>query len=482
MLNNLMKTRPVDLETIFHPGSIAVYGASGGFLNAGTRFIMSFQESGFPGPIYAVNPKGSPAENFPTFKTLVDIPGPVDHVYIAVPAGAVIDVVKDCVAKGVHSAIVFSSGFREIGTSEGLAMEKEITKIARAGGVRLFGPNCMGIYCPQAKLSYRVDFKMMKSPLSFISQSGGVAITGVNTAEDRGVGFEKVVSFGNECDVTSAEMITHLEKDPATEIIMAYIEGSGNPRRLISAMEQAGRKKPVIVLKSGMSEEGNRAVSSHTGALAGSQSAWEAALKQANAINAQSFDEFIDTALTFHRVKRPAGKRLCIISISGGMCVLLTDLAIRMGFEVPTLSRSTMGGLKEFFPGVGTSVKNPIDLAATFFNPGNLNKLFSILDKDDQIDAIVFLISIEFVISIDKRIPGFMDTMAQVFAEEVSKVEKPIMTSVLYSTRDDIRRDFVKPLVDHKQVVYPTVDRALSSLKHMMRYYNIRDQRHDKGR
>ncbi len=466
-----------DFEKIFHPRSMAFVGASGGFENAGTRLLLAHRECGFPGPLYAVNPKGNPVEGFPTYKSLLDIPGPVDHAYMAAPAQAMPQVIRECVEKGLHSVTVFTAGFRETGTPEGVALEEEIVAIAKEGGVRLIGPNCMGIYCPESGMSYRFDFPMRRGPLSLISQSGGVAISSIVTAEERGFGFEKVVSFGNECDITSAELLAHFGNDPRTEVIMAYIEGSRNPGELISAISDTGRVKPVIVLKGGTSEDGSRAAASHTGAMSGANITWEGAFKQANAIHVPTFEDFLDAALTFQRVKRPAGRRMSIISVSGGFCVMLTDMAVERGFEVPTISEKTIEDLKESFDFTGTSIKNPMDLARGFINYMEFEKLFSCLDEDECTDALLFLVSMEYITALDDRMPGFLDNMARALAEACSNINKTVMVAALYTNRDEDRQRFTKPLVEAGLAVYPTAERALDALNCMMNYYEVRERR-----
>ncbi len=469
--------QPVELEQIFSPRSIAFFGASGGFEKAGTRFLMSHQGCGFSGPLYAVNPKGLPVEGLPTYKSLLDIPGPVDYAYIVVPAKAVPETIKACAAKGVRAVTVFSSGFREVGTPEGLALEQEVAAIGKAHGVRIIGPNCMGIYCPASQLSYRLDFPMIRGPVSLVSQSGGMAISSIITAGERGFGFEKAVSFGNECDITAAELISHYGEDPGTEVIMAYIEGPKEPGQLISNMELAGRKKPVVVLKGGVSKAGRRAANSHTGALAGSQSSWQAALRSANAVIVDDFEAFIDMPLAFQRVKRPIGNRLAIVSISGGFCVMLTDRAVKKGFEVPQVSERTEAVLKESFNAVGSSVSNPLDLAMGFFSFQNFEIMFSALDKDENTDAILFQISMEYITLVESRRPGFLETMAAAIAEACRKVKKSFLLAVLHTHRDHDRQRFVQPLVEAGLAVYPTVDRALDALVKLKRYYDVRDRR-----
>ena len=265
--SGMMDSAYQGLDQIFHPRSIAVIGASNRTGNTAGMFLKAHRVLNFNGPIYAVAPTGDEIPDFPSFRSLNDIPGPVDHVIIAVPAMYLPGVISDCVQKKVRSVAIFTSGFSETGEPEGMELEKMIREKARESGMRVIGPNCMGIYYPQNGMSFRADRPPGEGPgeVSYLSQSGGMAFGAIFLGNRFGLKYHKVVSYGNEVDLCSPELLDYFTEDPETKIILTYIEGTRDGRALAPALIRAGAKKPVVVLKGGLSETGVRAAASHTG-------------------------------------------------------------------------------------------------------------------------------------------------------------------------------------------------------------------------
>ncbi|MEE8174054.1 MAG: CoA-binding protein, partial [Dehalococcoidia bacterium] len=290
---------PPGLEYIFHPRSIAVVGAStqpSG--SAANIFIEPLLILDYPGAIYPINPKGGELLGLKIYPTLADVPGPVDLATICVPAPLVPQVMADCAHKGVKLAQIFTAGFSESGEA-GERLEAEIAAIARRGGVRVIGPNCMGIYCPGTGLSFNPYFPRDSGAVGFLSQSGANINDVVEPGVHRGLHFSKVVSYGNACDLNECDFLEYLAGDPETQIIAMYIEGTRDGQRFIKALSQATRAKPVIILKGGRTRGGSRATLSHTGSLAGDDAVWDALCRQMGVIQAYNVEELIDVLVTF---------------------------------------------------------------------------------------------------------------------------------------------------------------------------------------
>jgi acyl-CoA synthetase (NDP forming) len=324
-------------------------------------FVRALQHMDFPGPIYPINPRAQEVLGLPCYPSLLDVPGPVDHVISSIPASGVLELVDHAAAKGVHSVHFFTAGFRETGEEERIALEEEILRRARAAGVRVIGPNCMGLYCPAARVAFNRECPKESGNVAFVSQSGLNAEELITYASLRGVRFSKVVSYGNAVDLDESDLLEYCAVDPETEIITTYIEGVKDGRRFLRALSAASAAKPTIVLKGGVTGAGSRAADSHTGSLAGSAQVWEAACRQAGAMTVQTLDEMEDMAVAFSFLRRPAGRGVAIMGVGGGSSVLAADAAEREGLSVPTLSEDLQSQLRQFTPVAGTSVRNPLD-------------------------------------------------------------------------------------------------------------------------
>ncbi len=324
-------------------------------------FVHALQHMGFPGPIYAINPRLQEVLGLPCYPSLLDVPGPVDHVISSIPASGVLELMDHAAAKGVHSVHFFTAGFRETGDEERAALEQEMLRRARAAGVRIIGPNCMGLYCPAAKVAFSRDSPKESGNVAFISQSGLNAEEMITYSSLRGIRFSKVVSYGNAVDLDESDFLEYCALDPETSVITTYIEGVEDGRRFLKALSAASAAKPTIVLKGGVTGAGSRAADSHTGSLAGSAAVWESACRQAGALTVQTLAELEDMAVAFSFLKRPAGRGVAIMGIGGGSSVLSADAAEREGLRVPALSEELQAKLRQFTPVAGTSVRNPLD-------------------------------------------------------------------------------------------------------------------------
>lgn len=280
------------LEFLFHPRSIALVGITTVHSEHWTRaFLDGLLEFQFEGPIYLVNPKGGKIQGLKVFTSLQDIPGNIDYAISLVPAPAAPRLVEDCAHKGVRAMHFCTAGFSETGEAEGIRLENELVELARRNHIRVIGPNCMGIYCPQSRLSFGPIFPKESGPVGVISQSGGNVNYLVRQGGLRGVHFSKAISYGNACDLNESDFLEYLASDVDTKIIAMYIEGIKDGNRFRQVLAEATKEKPVILLKGGLTEGGTRAVAGHTAALAGSQVAWDSLCKQLNIMRVDSLDE-----------------------------------------------------------------------------------------------------------------------------------------------------------------------------------------------
>ncbi len=352
-----------NLDPVFHPRSMAIAGLSpdpnGTWLNQ--VYLQAPLDAGFKGPIYPVNPKGGHIGQLAVYRRLRDLPGPVDYVVSCVPARQTPELLEDCLATGVKVVQLYTAGFLEVGPGEGVELQRRLLDIARRGGVRLIGPNCMGVYCPRSGMSYSRDFPKEPGNVGMLCQSGGNATYLVRSAAERGLRFSKVISYGNACDINECDILEYLAHDAETAAIAAYIEGASDGRRLAQVLALAASAKPVVVYKGGSTEAGGRAAASHTGAMSGSRAVWDALLRQAGAIQADSVEEMTDALVALLRVRPPRGLNACVVGIGGGASVLATDELERAGLRLPPLPAEFRARMVKIVPATGGMLGNPID-------------------------------------------------------------------------------------------------------------------------
>jgi acetate---CoA ligase (ADP-forming) subunit alpha len=451
-----------ELEAVFHPRSVALIGASGKPGKIGRVFMDNFLRTGFR-ELYPVNPGETEILGVKAFRSVLDIPHPVDLVIVITPTDSALPAVKECAAKHVKTIVITTSGFAEAG-KEGENVQQEMVRVAREGGCRIIGPNCIGIYCPASKLPYLLGQGEEPGSVGLISQSGFFADYLTLTATANGIAFSKAVSCGNESDISALDFLEYLGEDPETRTIVAYLEGLKEGRRFYGAVTDISKKKPIILWKGGMTEGGARAAVSHTGALAGSRDVWEGARRRAGIVRARSFEEVCDSLYAFHLQPLPRGKRVGIISGPGGIAVATTDACIEMGLEVPQFSSSTAEKLRKTMPHVGGSINNPIDLSlASLVGPHLYRDAIRILLEEENIDMLL-------IISIVGG-EGLRDLILQATAEGVAK--KPIAVTIMAGTAESIGRDFPL-LVASGLSVYPDAARAAKSLYRLFEYARFR--------
>lgn len=381
------------LETLFYPKSVAIVGASPKRHASGNRWMNALMNFSFQGRIYPVHPTAETILSLKAYPSVKDIPGEVDLVIFAVPFTAVMEVMNDCVEKGVKYVQMFTAGFSETGEEENAQLEQEMVALARKGGVRIVGPNCMGLYCPEGSLSWAGHFPQQTGKVGFVSQSGGLAYEFITMGSREGIHFSKVVSYGNASDLKCHDFLNYLADDDKTEIICAYVEGLTHGREFFEAAKRITTKKPLIVWKGGQTSSGARTTQSHTASIAGSTAIWDALCKQTGIVSVNSMDELIYTTLGFLYLPMPRGKRVAILGGAGGGSVTMTDMIEKEGLEVPRLAQETIDKLKTFVPLSGNFVTNPLDLSfsSVYHNQEQFTKLFTHLGEDPNIDAVLYI-------------------------------------------------------------------------------------------
>jgi len=469
-----------DLEYIFHPSSIAVVGAPPDPSNFATAtFLNPLIQFGYEGKLYPIHPRASEVSGLKAYPSILDVPGPVDHVICAIRAALTPQLMKECATKRVKVTHLFTSGFSETGEEKGIHLEKEITEIAHQGGVRVIGPNCMGIYCPSSGISFDAAFPKESGNVGFLSQSGGNSMELIQLGNVRGVRFSKVVSFGNASDLNETDFMEYFAHDPQTKIIIGYIEGTKNGRRFINALQEAAETKPVIMVKGGMTEGGTRAVASHTGALAGSNVVWSSLFCQLGVIQVYDLEELVDLILLFQRLKPFKGRKVGVIGGGGGGSVLVTDDCEREGLTVPTFPSEVRRKLRKIVPeevDPGTSVRNPVDLASrTAWDPNILRSSLETMANYDGVDLILTHINVAF--GLYRSTTEVVDRQINSLIEIKKRVDKPI-AAVIRHSGDPAVADYAfsvqKRCLETGIPVFPSFNRAARAINRFIRYYEVR--------
>jgi acyl-CoA synthetase (NDP forming) len=381
-----MENNRASLDEIFSPRGIAVVGAS----KSRSPFVQGLQEAGFPA-IYPVNPKYTELFGLRCYPNLQAIPGVVDHVVVGIPAEATPALLDDCLVKGVKSIHFFTAGFSETGYKGGAELERVILNKARAGGIRIIGPNCMGLFVPRHRVTSTVFGKPLQpGPIAFLSQSGGNCADLPFFTRPRGVHFSKLVSYGNAIDIDESELLEYFAQDPETEIIAAYIEGVKNGRRFIGALKEASSRKPVVIYKGGASEAGQRAAYGHTASMTSSVAVFDAVCRQNNVIQVDDMEELIDVLVALRlAAPLPPGTGVAVVGTGGGGTVLAGDMMEKGGLHLPRLSAEVREDLKGYIPLAGSIFGNPID-STSLLSPEGILAILRRLGELPDIHMFVF--------------------------------------------------------------------------------------------
>ncbi|MGB3070053.1 MAG: acetate--CoA ligase family protein [Ottowia sp.] len=429
-------TISLSLDALLDPKSVAIIGASSTPARIGGRPIHNLLAAGFKGSIYPVNPKYSEVQGLPAFSSITDVPGPVDCAIVAVPAVDVVETIRACADSGVRSAVVFTSGLAEIG-EQGAEIQKRIIAIARDAGMRIVGPNCLGVAVPGKQwygtfASYPAMKLTRSGNLGIISQSGAYGSHLYMVAQSRGLGVSHYVTTGNEADIDVAEVIEYYASRPEVKVIAAYAEGVRDMTAMRKALAKThAARKPVIFMKVGRSMVGAAAAASHTASLAGADALYDALFTQYGVYRASTTEELLDVAYACQFGEFPKGRRICLQSISGGVGVIMADAAEAAGLELPALPEPAQQRISQLIPFAGT--RNPVDFTGqALAQPELIEEISDLAISSGSYDSYVI-----YIASVASS-PLTRDAVAAVY-ERVRRKHKhqPLVLSLIMATPED---------------------------------------------
>lgn len=445
------------LECFFNPQAVAVIGASRSPAKLGYGVLRNLISYGYQGAVYPINPRASEILGLKCYPSILTIPGPVDLAVVLVPSRHVAAVLLECGEKGVGGAVVISAGFREVG-HDGRQREREIVDIGRRYGMRLVGPNCLGLIDTISGLNASFASGMPKQgSIAFMSQSGALCTSVLDMAQAEGVGFSRFVSLGNKADVDENTFMEAWQDDPHTQVIVAYLEGIREGSRFMCLASQVSRDRPVIAIKSGTTGAGSRAVSSHTGTLAGSEQAYEAAFRQCGVTRALSVQELFDYSVAFARQPPLPNDRIAIVTNAGGPGIMATDACERSGLHLASLEPASMDALRGLLPSAA-SVLNPVDVLGDALADRYALALDTVLG-DPNVGAVLVILTPQVMTQVVET--------ARVVGERSGKSQKPVISCFMGS---DAVKPGVQILNEHRVPNYEVPERAVAALAAMNRH------------
>lgn len=472
--------KPPPLDYIFHPGSTAVVGTapdSLGRFKLGNQFVKMLLEYGYTDPLYAVGTGEGEVCGLQIHHSISDIPGKVDYVITAIPNRFVPQLVEDCGKKGVKVMHFFTSGFGEIEDKIGLELQAQMLASARKYGIRIIGPNCMGIYCPESKLAFGMNFSKVSGRVGYLAQSGGQCIIGIKEANRRGIDFSKVVSYGNACDINECDLIEYFTEDPGTDIIAAYVEGTNHGPRLLGALKEAVARKPVVVFKCADTGGGSQAAVSHTSAIAGSSLTWDALLRQTGAIRVFNVQEMFDVVTVLQRCPKITGLNTLVVGHGGGSCVQASDDCCRAGLNMPMLPPV----LRQALMGVYKT-----DAGNIFRNPLDINPYWGIDKAREALGAVAGWEGLDLIVlhstpEQDPFVPrDFQYNVHTEMLMEWAKVSpKPVVLAMTTNTApgdDGLPEKSFNRMQEAGLAVFPSVSRASTAMFRAYKYYRRRSR------
>lgn len=476
---------PPDLDRIFHPQKIAIIGVSQSGVGFGSEIFNSLRAIGYGGEVFLVNPKGGTLQGETIHQRIEDIPGNFDLAIIAVAAHAVPEALEACRKKGAAGAEIFSSGFKELGTADGTALEREIARIA-AKGIRVIGPNCFGIYCPKSGLTVLPgpDLSRETGPIAFSSQSGGMSVDFANLGRSMGLKFSKVVSFGNGADLRETELLQYFGDDSDTGIITMYIEGVQDGDAFYKTLKSVAARKPVIVNKGGLSEAGGRAVSSHTASMGGSGKIWQSILRQANAVQVKDMAEMAQASQIFSMVPPGVYRNISVLGGGGALGVAAADAAETFGVKIPPFADDLARRIDALLPKPGSSPDNPVDVANPFVPPKTLKEIMRSAATDKRIDLQIFSSLLHHYTNPArmtgkplKSVTPYLE-LADDIRDVVTESGKPIIVILSNPKNGPSNLEVVEMFVDARHAfiergipVFDSLFEALRAIGHLNSYY-----------
>jgi acyl-CoA synthetase (NDP forming) len=458
--------KPVGMEAIFHPRSVAVIGASDNPGKLGSHVMRSLTEGKYPGRIFPINPGKGEILGIKTYPSLLQIPEPVDLSIIVLPAEQVPKIIVECKEKGVEGIVLITAGFKEIEDKRGEILQSEIRKLASQFGIKVIGPNTFGIVNLHLPInaSFTPEFSFVqKGGVSFVSQSGGMSHLTAFLSMKEQVGMSKIVGLGNRCNVDFAEMVEYLEEDPDTKVIAMYMEGIDHPRRLMEVAKGLKREKAMIVYKVGLSHTSDSASQFHTGSLAGKHEIYEGAFKQAGILTVRSSEELLDTAKALDLSPIPEGNRVAVLSGQAGPGMAACDVCEIEGLSLSPFSSEVQKRIEELLPPLAIRT-NPVDMGPAWYDAGAIKGIVQAVLEDRNIDAIVLCIM--FASANRDAVGTLSDLLLQ------RRNGKPVICCI--SSPEGIWDEETKRLEQSGIPNYPTPERAARTLANLVRYKKIK--------
>ncbi len=454
------------LDNFFNPKSIAIIGASRTPGKVGHDILKNLVQFGYQGTIYPINPEASEILGLKVYPSILDVPDGVSMAVVVVPPKSVSDVVDQCGKKGTDSAVIITAGFRESG-SEGTKLENELVKRAKEAGVKFIGPNCLGMIDTHSRVNASFAAGMpSKGNIGFFSQSGALGIVVLDLALAEDIGFSKFISMGNKADISDEEILLALADDDNTKVILGYIEGVRDGKKFVEIASQVSKKKPLIILKAGITSAGVKAASSHTGALAGRETSFEAAFKQSGVIRAYTVGDLFNYALAFANQPLPQGPNVAIITNSGGPGIIAADACDKLGLQLTPLHKEIVNGLRKFLPPFA-SFYNPVDILGDATAERYEKALYAVI-QDEKVQGIVVLLTPTAVVDVEGT--------AKAIANIANLIDKPILTS--FMGKKSIESGS-KILMKYHVPNYSSPEHAVSAL-HAMYQYQVWTKRPEK--
>jgi len=466
-----------DLHSLFNPKSIAVVGAStkrGYTWDSGNAYISGCIRQSFAGRIFPVHPKAESILGYKCYRSILDIPEPVDLAVFCVRASSARNVMEACARKGVRFVHMLTAGFGETGQAANADIEKGIMAIARKAGIRVVGPNCMGLYCPEGGLAWNGELPDKPGSVGLFSQSGQLANMVVKVGSIEGIHFSKAVSFGNACDLQAHDFLSYMADDPKTTIIASYLEGLKNGRAFFETAKKMTRNKPLVVWKGGQTEGGARATRSHTAALAGSFQIWKGMCRQTGIISVDTLDEMVHTLSALKRLPLPQGLNAAILGGAGGGSVTMTDMAEKQGLGVPRLSDETIERLETIIPVQGSSVKNPLDILPYLANKDSFKFLMTLLKEDPRVDALFFTLPLAFIYR--ERGQAGVNAYLKITLRAREWLEKPMFLIIESFNTPELMilcREASERLMTHQVPVFPSFEVAARVMLNLKGYHDF---------
>jgi len=451
------------LDTFFNPQSVAVVGASRDPEKLGYAVLANLKDGGYQGHLYPINPKADEILGLKVYPSVLDIPDPLDLAVIVVPYPFVPGVLEQCGQKEVPSVVVITAGFREAGR-DGLERERELIEMAQKYNMRLIGPNCLGVIDTTTPLNATFAAGMPSGgPIAFMSQSGALGTAVLDMAMAGHIGFSKFASLGNKADVSEIDLLEAWGDDQASRVILIYVEGLPDGQKFIEVARKVTRHKPVVAIKSGVTASGSRAVSSHTGSLAGSETAYKAAFRQAGVIRATSMEALFDYARAFAYQPLLQGDRIGIVTNAGGPGILATDALEHAGMEIAHLRPETTQALTDYLPGAA-SVGNPVDVLGDALADRYEHAIRLVLD-DANVDGLLVIVTPQAMTEIEQT--------AHAVGRMAQESDKPVLGCFMGEARIKAGVDV---LWQYGVPNYPFPERAAAALAAMSAYRRERDR------